>query len=231
MLGEHCRSMSEPSAIPDLDQAPHSETLRRTLYDAIVRMERPEHPEPEESLPAFDPDAVRLTVFYVLGRWFAVWQDPDFDEAGRLPGGGRWCASTPIHRDRKGSCSMRSRRLTVEQEGFLTLPADICEALRLQPVDLLAIQVSSFPAFSFSVEIYRELLAADWDCVAPNARWGFVARFLSRPLTAVEGGGRVWVPLEVFPLAAGEEVDLTVICDGGFHLLQVLTHLPGRGVL
>lgn len=95
---------------------------------------------------------------------------------------------------------MRSSRLTVEQEGYLTLPAAVCEAVGLQPGDILAIRADSV---SFSLEIYRELLAAGWDCVAPSARWGFVARFLSRPLKAVEVGGRVCIPVEVFPLARG----------------------------
>lgn len=82
--------MSDPSVIPDLDHAPYSETLRRALYDAIVRVERPEHPHPEENVPAFDPDAGQLTVFYLLGRWFAVWRDLDFKESSRLPPARRW---------------------------------------------------------------------------------------------------------------------------------------------
>lgn len=117
---------------------------------------------------------------------------------------------------------MRSSRLTVEQEGVLALPAAVCEAVGLQPGDILAIKVGYI---SFSLEIYRELLAAGWDCVGPSARWGFVTRFLSRPLTAVEVGGRVWIPAEVFPLAVGAEVDLFVHCGGGCHVLQVLTRL------
>lgn len=103
------------------------------------------------------------------------------------------------------------------------LPAAVCEAVGLRPGDILAIRVDSI---SFSLEIYRELLAAGWDCVGPSARWGFVARFLSRPLTVVEVGGRVCIPAEVFPLAVGTEVDLVVHCGGGCHVLQVLTRLP-----
>ena len=122
---------------------------------------------------------------------------------------------------------MRSRRLTVEQEGYLTLPADIFEAVGLRPGDILAIEVHS-AFFSFSLEIYRELLEADWTCVASEARWGFVERFLSRPLTAVEPGVRIDIPAEVFPLTLGEAVSCTVDNAGGFHLLQVFTHLPGR---
>ena len=120
---------------------------------------------------------------------------------------------------------MRSSRLTVEQEGILALPADVCEVVGLQPGDILAIKVDYI---SFSLEIYRELLAAGWDCVGPSARWGFVTRFLSRPLTAVEAGGRVWIPAEVFPLHRGAEVDLVVYDKGDIHLLQAFTHLQGR---
>lgn len=112
---------------------------------------------------------------------------------------------------------MRSSRLTVEQEGFLTLPADVCDAVGLQHGDILAIKVDTI---SFSLEIYRELLTAGWDCVGPSARWGFVARFLSRPLTAVEAGGRVWIPAEVFPLHRGE-VELVVYLKGDCHVLQI----------
>lgn len=126
---------------------------------------------------------------------------------------------------------MRSSRLTVETEGFLTLPADVCEAVGLQPGDILAIKVHSV-SFSFSLEIYRELLAAGWDCIAPSARWGFVTRFLSRPLTAVEVGRRVWIPPEVFPLPRRGEVILNVDVEGDCcHGLHFLTHLPGKGVL
>lgn len=117
---------------------------------------------------------------------------------------------------------MRSRRLTVEQEGYLALPSDVCDTLALQPGDLLAIRADSI---SFSLEIYRELLAAVWDCVAPSSRWSFVADFLSRPLTALEPGGRLWIPPEVLRLEVGEEVVLYVSGTGDFHGLQVFTHL------
>lgn len=120
---------------------------------------------------------------------------------------------------------MRSSRLTVERDGFLTLPAAVCEALGLRPGDILAIEAHSV---SFSLEIYRELLAAGWDCVAPSARWGFVARFLSRPLTAVDVGGRVRIPPEAFPLRPGAELVLAVNLDGGCHVLQVFRDAPEK---
>ncbi|HWM90624.1 MAG TPA: hypothetical protein VN493_07645 [Thermoanaerobaculia bacterium] len=76
--------------IPNLDQAPYSEDLRRALYDAVVQLELAEHPEREEDVPAFDPDAGRLTVFYAWGRWFAVWRDLESEETDRLPPSRRW---------------------------------------------------------------------------------------------------------------------------------------------
>ena len=118
---------------------------------------------------------------------------------------------------------MRSSRLAMESEGCLTLPAEACDAVGLQPGDILAIEVHSV---SFSLEIYRELLAVGWDCVAPSARWGFVARFLSRPLTALERGGRVRIPPEVFPLRPGAELALAVNLDGDCHVLQVSRGVP-----
>lgn len=117
---------------------------------------------------------------------------------------------------------MKSRKLTVEREGYLTLPADLCETLALQAGDLLAVKPGSI---SFSLEIYRELLATLWDYVGPSFHWSFVADFLRRPLTALEPGGRLWIPPEVLRLEVGEEVDLYVSGTGDFHGLQVFTHL------
>lgn len=56
--------------IPDLDEAPYSEALRRLLYDAVARI--------------VEPDAGDLVVFHAWGRWFAVWQDLG-EDAGGLP--------------------------------------------------------------------------------------------------------------------------------------------------
>ena len=85
--------MSEPTpppAIPDLDQAPYSEALRRALYDAVVRIQFPAEPEPEETVPTYSPDDGQLTVFYAWGRWFAVWRDLDCEDEGHLPFYRRW---------------------------------------------------------------------------------------------------------------------------------------------
>ncbi|HWM90623.1 MAG TPA: AbrB/MazE/SpoVT family DNA-binding domain-containing protein [Thermoanaerobaculia bacterium] len=111
---------------------------------------------------------------------------------------------------------MRSSRLTVEREGVLTLPAAVCEALSLQPGDVLAIERLSV---SFTLEVYREILIPR-DFLHSSARWGFVARFLSRPLTALEPEGIIPIPQEVFPLPPGTELTLDVSFDGCGHTLH-----------
>jgi hypothetical protein len=68
--------------IPDLDQTPYSEGLRRLLYDAVARIVL--SPDPGEPGLIPYPDAGNLAVFYAWGRWFAVWRDFGEDE-GVLP--------------------------------------------------------------------------------------------------------------------------------------------------
>ena len=63
------------SDIPDLDRAPYSEALRRTLYDAVRQLQLPEHSEP--------------FLFHAWGRWFAVWEDHGEDHR-HLPLLRRW---------------------------------------------------------------------------------------------------------------------------------------------
>ncbi|HWN41361.1 MAG TPA: hypothetical protein VNW71_04035 [Thermoanaerobaculia bacterium] len=75
-----------PQSIPpDLDDAPVTEALRRELYDAVVRVAFPKHPDPDEIAPTFSPDDGQLNVFYVWGRWFAVWRDLDAEDEDHLP--------------------------------------------------------------------------------------------------------------------------------------------------
>jgi hypothetical protein len=59
--------------LPHLDLSRPTETTRRELYDRLVRIQNA--PDAQEPSPLFDPDAAGLTVFYVLGRWFATWID------------------------------------------------------------------------------------------------------------------------------------------------------------
>lgn len=59
--------------IPNLDEAPYSEGLRRVLYDAVARIVlTPDSGEP--GLIPY-PESGNLAVFYAWGRWFAVWRD------------------------------------------------------------------------------------------------------------------------------------------------------------
>ena len=52
----------------------YSETLRRELYDAVVRhLWTPS--APGDYVPPFTPDAAQLTVVYSFGRWLALWID------------------------------------------------------------------------------------------------------------------------------------------------------------
>jgi hypothetical protein len=113
---------------------------------------------------------------------------------------------------------MRSSRLTVEREGVLTLPPEVCEAAGLRPGDILALEAQEE---SFVLEVYRELLDGAREFMDGGALHGFVTRFLSRPLTALEPGGRVLIPAEVFPLPKGSELSLYVDWRGASHLLQL----------
>ncbi|MEA2558703.1 MAG: hypothetical protein QOH06_207 [Acidobacteriota bacterium] len=114
---------------------------------------------------------------------------------------------------------MRSSRLTIEREGVLTLPSEVCETAELRPGDILAIKAEED---SFVLEVYRELLDGALEYMGESILWGFVAEFLSRPLTALEPGGQVFIPGEVFPLPEGRELSLYVEQPSGrSHLLHL----------
>jgi hypothetical protein len=67
--------------IPNLDEAPYSEGLRRLLYDAVARIVLTPDSGGEPGLVLYQPqDAGNLAVFYVWGRWFAVWRDLSDDD-------------------------------------------------------------------------------------------------------------------------------------------------------
>jgi AbrB family looped-hinge helix DNA binding protein len=112
---------------------------------------------------------------------------------------------------------MRSSHLTVERAGVITLPAEVREAVRLRAGDVLAIKPGE--GF-FDLEIYRELLEA-WECMGHSILMGFVIELLSHPLTALEPGGHVRIPAEVFPLPAGSELSLTYDLRGTSHPLHL----------
>lgn len=60
---------------PALDLSRPTEATRREVYDRLVHLQSTLPIEPPSS--PFDPDAAGLTVFHVLGRWFATWMDLD----------------------------------------------------------------------------------------------------------------------------------------------------------
>ena len=51
----------------------YTEATRRELYDRVLRIQSV--PDADEPAPPFDPEAAGLTVFFILGRWFATWTD------------------------------------------------------------------------------------------------------------------------------------------------------------
>lgn len=66
-----------PHSTPSpLDLTRSTEATRRELYDRVLRIQSvPDADDTEEPAPPFDPEAAGLTVFYILGRWFATWTD------------------------------------------------------------------------------------------------------------------------------------------------------------
>lgn len=66
-----------PHSTPSpLDLTRSTEATRRELYDRVLRIQSvPDADDDEEPAPPFDPEAAGLTVFYILGRWFATWTD------------------------------------------------------------------------------------------------------------------------------------------------------------
>jgi hypothetical protein len=68
-----------PHSTPSpLDLTRSTEATRRELYDQVLRIQSvpdADADDDEEPAPPFDPEAAGLTVFYILGRWFATWTD------------------------------------------------------------------------------------------------------------------------------------------------------------
>lgn len=108
--------------------------------------------------------------------------------------------------------------LTVAEAGALTLPHALSGRLGLAPGDLLSVEPGPV---SLRLEIYRELLAADWEGLSSESAWRCVEEFLGRPLTAVLAGGRLPIPADLLPLARGDRVVLQVVGRGLFHDLFV----------
>jgi len=101
----------------------------------------------------------------------------------------------------------------VRAGAVLELPREAIELLRLVPGDLLSLDPEGS---CLRLEIYRELLEFDWRVTSPEIRWQFLSEHLSRPLTAVEPGGRLALPPDLLPLREGEAAVLHVL-DEGHH--------------
>lgn len=113
---------------------------------------------------------------------------------------------------------MRSNLLTIEREGVLTLPSEVREAARLRPGDILAIEAKDD---GFALEVYRELLDGALEYMGEEVLRGFVFQFLGRPLTALEPGGHLLIPEELFPLPERSELSLHVSQSGSHHRLYL----------
>lgn len=106
--------------------------------------------------------------------------------------------------------------LTVETAGVLSLPLEVIEQVGVVPGDILSLERWTA---SLSLEIYHEFLADNWRALSSENRWHYLDEFLRRPLTAIERGGTLRIPPEVFPLLQGEKVVLQVMRHGLSHKL------------
>ena len=99
----------------------------------------------------------------------------------------------------------------VEVAGRAVLPQEVRRALGLEPGDLFSLVRHPL---SLRLDSYRAFLLDNWDAVSPPNRWLFIKNFLRRPLTALEPDGVVAIPLEAFPLSAGDHTVLEVVQRG-----------------
>lgn len=113
----------------------------------------------------------------------------------------------------------RELELTVGSDGRLSIPSPVAMELGLEPGVLLSLQPVGG---SLRLASYREFLADSLDAVTGPTRWHFLTEFLSRPLVAVEPGGRIAIPPEVFPLRSGDRVVLQSFNRGLVHELYLI---------
>jgi hypothetical protein len=82
---------------PSIDLSQVTESTRRALYDAVVKVHFSPTPdevrraaeEPDNFwVPDYGPDAAGLTILYALGRWIAVWRS--LEEPADAPAELRW---------------------------------------------------------------------------------------------------------------------------------------------
>jgi len=97
--------------------------------------------------------------------------------------------------------------LTVKVAGVLTLPPLIAGWLDLAPGDLFSLEAEPNALF---LGIYKEFLTNNREALLAEKRWRNLKKFLSQPLTALDGRRALAIPEEVFPLRKGEKVWLYV---------------------
>jgi len=68
--------MQQPPKSNPLDLSHYTEALRREVYDRVVGLVWTKE-APDDYVPGFTPDQAGLMIFYLYGRWFAVWSDLD----------------------------------------------------------------------------------------------------------------------------------------------------------
>ncbi len=72
-----------------IDLSRYTESTRREVYDRVVALVWTSS-GPEDLVPALSPDEIGLAVYFLYGRWFAVWMDlednglPTFDRRREL---------------------------------------------------------------------------------------------------------------------------------------------------
>jgi hypothetical protein len=104
--------------------------------------------------------------------------------------------------------------LVASAAGELLLPQEVLERLHLEPGDRIAFEPGPH---SIRLELYLEALASlprDRD-EEPARR--LVEEFLRQPSTALLAGGRLPIPAEVPPLAAGDRCVLQIVARGLVH--------------
>jgi len=75
--------MSDQGKSIPFDLTRYTETLRRELYERVVALVWTKE-APDDHVPSFTPDEAGLMIFYLYGRWFAVWADLEANGPGSV---------------------------------------------------------------------------------------------------------------------------------------------------
>lgn len=104
--------------------------------------------------------------------------------------------------------------LWVEVPGELVLPREVLDRLRLDPGDRIAFEPGPH---SVRLDLYLEVLASLPEERDQEPAGCLVEEFLSQPSTALLTGGRLPIPPEILPLAAGDRCVLQIVPRGLVH--------------